>query len=78
MKDPQIKIKQTDLLSDNHYILNKVTFDYQKNDDSWITQKREVYDRGNGSAILLYNTKKNSHSNSSVSFTNVPQRKQKG
>jgi hypothetical protein len=30
MKDPQIKIKQTDLLSDNHYILNKVTFDYQK------------------------------------------------
>jgi hypothetical protein len=42
MKDPQIKIKQTDLLSDNHYILNKVTFDYQKNDDSWITQKREV------------------------------------
>jgi hypothetical protein len=39
------KIKQTDLLSDNHYILNKVTFDYQKNDDSWITQKREVYDR---------------------------------
>jgi nudix-type nucleoside diphosphatase (YffH/AdpP family) len=51
------KKKQTDLLSDNHYILNKVTFDYQKNDDSWITQKREVYDRGNGSAILLYNTK---------------------
>jgi hypothetical protein len=29
MKDPQIKKKQTDL-SDNHYILNKVTFDYQK------------------------------------------------
>jgi hypothetical protein len=24
------KKKQTDLLSDNHYILNKVTFDYQK------------------------------------------------
>jgi hypothetical protein len=42
MKDPQIKIKQTDLLSDNHYILNKVTFDYQKNDDSWITQKRSL------------------------------------
>jgi hypothetical protein len=28
MKDP--KIKQTDLLSDNWYVLNKVTFDYQK------------------------------------------------
>ncbi|SHM10260.1 GDP-mannose pyrophosphatase NudK [Flavobacterium xanthum] len=55
MKNPTIKIQKTELLSDNWYILNKVTFDYQKKDDSWITQKREVYDRGNGAAILLYN-----------------------
>jgi hypothetical protein len=75
MKDPQIKIKQTDLLSDNHYILNKVTFDYQKNDDSWIT-KREVYDRGNGSAILLYNTKQKTVILTRQFRTNVPQRKQ--
>ena len=57
MKNPAIKIQKTELLSDNWYILNKVTFDYQKKDDTWITQKREVYDRGNGAAILLYNTK---------------------
>jgi nudix-type nucleoside diphosphatase (YffH/AdpP family) len=56
MQDPQIKIKQTDLLSDNWYTLNKVTFDYQKKDNTWVTQKREVYDRGNGAAILLYNS----------------------
>lgn len=56
MKNPAIKIQKTELLSDNWYILNKVTFDYQKKDDSWITQKREVYDRGNGAAILLYNS----------------------
>jgi nudix-type nucleoside diphosphatase (YffH/AdpP family) len=56
MKNPTIKIQKTELLSDNWYILNKVTFDYQKKDNSWITQKREVYDRGNGAAILLYNT----------------------
>lgn len=55
MENPKIKIQETELLSDNWYILNKVTFDYQKKDDSWITQKREVYDRGNGAAILLYN-----------------------
>ena len=55
MTDPKIIIKNTEVLSDNHYVLNKVTFDYQKKDDSWITQKREVYDRGNGAAILLYN-----------------------
>ncbi|WP_367754702.1 NUDIX domain-containing protein [Flavobacterium sp. WC2430] len=57
MQNPEIKIKQTDLLSDNWYILNRVTFDYQKKDNSWITQKREVYDRGNGAGILLYNSK---------------------
>ena len=56
MNNPKIKIQKTELLSDNWYILNKVTFDYQKKDNSWITQKREVYDRGNGAAILLYNT----------------------
>jgi nudix-type nucleoside diphosphatase (YffH/AdpP family) len=56
MKNPSIKIQKTELLSDNWYILNKVTFDYQKKDESWITQKREVYDRGDGAAILLYNS----------------------
>ena len=56
MKNPIIKIQKTELLSDNWYLLNKVTFDYQKKDSSWITQKREVYDRGNGAAILLYNS----------------------
>lgn len=56
MYNPEIKIKNTELLSDNWYVLNKITFDYQKNDESWITQKREVYDRGNGAAILLYNS----------------------
>ena len=55
MNDPKISIKETKLLSDNWYILNKVTFDYQKPDNTVITQQREVYDRGNGAAILLYN-----------------------
>ena len=51
----QIKIKQTQLLSNNWYVLNKVVFDYKKKDGTWETQSREVYDRGNGAAILLYN-----------------------
>ncbi|MFA9195163.1 GDP-mannose pyrophosphatase NudK [Flavobacterium sp. FBOR7N2.3] len=55
MNNPKITIQKTELLSDNWYILNKVTFDYQKPDNSVITQQREVYDRGNGAAILLYN-----------------------
>ncbi len=55
MKNPEIIIKQTELLSDNWYFLNKVTFDYLRKDGNWVTQKREVYDRGNGAGILLYN-----------------------
>ncbi|MBS7230837.1 NUDIX domain-containing protein [Flavobacterium psychroterrae] len=58
MKNPEIKVTDTKLLSDNWYILNKVTFDYQKKDGKVETHIREVYDRGNGAAILLYNTSK--------------------
>lgn len=55
MINPKIKINQTDLLSNNWYLLNNVTFDYLRKDGVWITQKREVYDRGDGAGILLYN-----------------------
>ena len=58
MKNPEIKVTETKLLSDNWYILNKVTFDYQKKDGKVESHIREVYDRGNGAAILLYNTSK--------------------
>jgi nudix-type nucleoside diphosphatase (YffH/AdpP family) len=56
MKDPKITIQKTELLSDNWYLLNKVTFDYQNEDETIETHIREVYDRGNGAAILLYNS----------------------
>ncbi|WP_366187260.1 NUDIX domain-containing protein [Flavobacterium ovatum] len=55
MENPNIKIQNTELLSDNWYLLNKVTFDYLNRKGNWVTQKREVYDRGNGAGILLYN-----------------------
>ncbi|BDB53674.1 GDP-mannose pyrophosphatase NudK [Flavobacterium ammonificans] len=58
MKNPKITIQKTELLSDNWYILNKVTFDYNKESDDPETQVREVYDRGNGAVILLYNSTK--------------------
>jgi nudix-type nucleoside diphosphatase (YffH/AdpP family) len=54
MNNPIITIQQTDLLSDNWYLLNKVTFEYKKEDETIETHVREVYDRGNGAAILLY------------------------
>jgi len=51
-----IKIIEDKILSDNWYLLHKVTYELTKADGTVETQSREAYDRGNGAAILLYNT----------------------
>ncbi|PSR54743.1 GDP-mannose pyrophosphatase NudK [Adhaeribacter arboris] len=51
----KIKIRQTEVLSDNWYTLRKVTYEYLTDEGKWQTQSREAYDRGNGATILLYN-----------------------
>ena len=53
-----IRILNTEILSNNWYILRKVTYEYRKPDGSMHVQSREAYDRGNGAAILLYNKEK--------------------
>lgn len=58
MKNKNVRNIEKEILSDNWYTLNKYTFEYQKPDDTWETQNREAYDRGNGAAILLYNVDK--------------------
>lgn len=50
-----VKILNTEVLSDNWYILRKITYEYRKKDGTVLTQSREAYDRGNGATILLYN-----------------------
>jgi len=54
----RIKIKKTELLSDDYNPLKRVTLDYKKKDGKWEEQIREVYDKDSGSTILLYNTEK--------------------
>ncbi|MHA4846971.1 GDP-mannose pyrophosphatase NudK [Flavitalea antarctica] len=52
----RVKILDTTILSDNWYVLKKVTYEYRQKDGKWLTYNREAYDRGNGATILLYNT----------------------
>ncbi|SEH33384.1 GDP-mannose pyrophosphatase NudK [Chryseobacterium culicis] len=59
MKNPNITLLNTEILSDNWYTLNKVTYSILKKNGSTETQSREAYDRGNGAVILLYNTATN-------------------
>lgn len=55
MQNPDITILKTDILSNNWYTLNKITFTVRKKDGTTEIQSREAYDRGNGAVILLYN-----------------------
>lgn len=49
-----INIKKTELLSEDKYVLKKVTFERQNRHGKWQTHHNEVYDRGNAATILLY------------------------
>lgn len=55
MQEARVRIDKEELLSDNWYILKRLSFSLRRRDGSWQRQTREVYDRGNGAVILLYN-----------------------
>ncbi|PKE33112.1 GDP-mannose pyrophosphatase NudK [Rahnella sp. AA] len=57
-RSSKIENVQTELLSDNWYVLRKFTYDLIKRNGERQPQSREVYDRGNGATILLYNRPK--------------------
>jgi nudix-type nucleoside diphosphatase (YffH/AdpP family) len=49
-----IRIRKSEILSDEWARLTKYTIDYRRRDGRWETQIRQVYDRGHGAAILPY------------------------
>ncbi|RYU97282.1 GDP-mannose pyrophosphatase NudK [Emticicia agri] len=51
----RVRNLNTEVLSDNWYVLRKVTFEWQAKNGNWQKHSREAYDRGNGATILLYN-----------------------
>ena len=53
----KISIVEDKVLSDNWYTLRKITYDMTSAHHT-VRQVREVYDRGNGATILLYNKEK--------------------
>jgi nudix-type nucleoside diphosphatase (YffH/AdpP family) len=54
----RIKILEEQVLSDNWYLLKKITFDYRRKNGLWERHTREAYDRGNGATILLYDPRR--------------------
>lgn len=54
----KIELIKDKVLSDNYFILRNITYDLTRKNGEVIQHKREVYDRGNGATILLYNREK--------------------
>lgn len=56
----KIDVIKNKILSENWFTLRNFTYEITAKDGSTLRHKREVYDRGNGATILLYNLDKNS------------------
>ena len=53
-----INVIKDKILSENWFVLRNMTYELTRSDGSVVRHKREVYDRGNGATILLYNPEK--------------------
>jgi len=56
----KINVIKDKILSENYFILRNITYDLTRQNGEVVRHKREVYDRGNGATILLYNREKRS------------------
>ncbi|HBR6957375.1 TPA: GDP-mannose pyrophosphatase NudK [Klebsiella aerogenes] len=55
-----IHVIKDKILSENYFLLRNMTDELTRRDGSVVRHKREVYDRGNGATVLLYNPNKQS------------------
>ncbi|RMA62051.1 nudix-type nucleoside diphosphatase (YffH/AdpP family) [Acidovorax sp. 100] len=53
-----VKLLDVQVLSDNWYVLRRVTCSLRRRDGQWQTMSREAYDRGNGAALLLFDPRR--------------------
>lgn len=53
-----VRLLDVQLLSNNWYVLRKITLELRRRDGQWQRMSREAYDRGNGATLLLYNPRR--------------------
>lgn len=54
----RVKDLSKKILSDRAYKLYELNFGYQLQNGEWVEKNREVFDRGNGATVLLFNKEK--------------------
>ncbi|NYE36013.1 nudix-type nucleoside diphosphatase (YffH/AdpP family) [Nocardioides cavernae] len=57
-RNPDVVVREVELLSSDWYVLRATTYDIRIADGSWRTERRETYDRGDGATMLLYDTER--------------------
>lgn len=57
-RNPDVVIRDVELLSNAWHVLRRTTLDYRGRDGAWSTQQRETYDRGDGATVLLYDAER--------------------
>jgi len=50
----RVRLRELQLLADNHYTLRRATYDYQRRDGEWQASVRESYDIGDGAVVLPF------------------------
>ena len=55
-----ITVIKDKILSENYFVLRNITYNLIQRNGEVVQHKREVYDRGNGATVLLYNRHKQS------------------
>ncbi len=56
--NPDVVVRDVEVLSHDWYVLRATTFDHRRSDGSWHTERRETYDRGDGATILLFDAER--------------------
>ena len=56
--DPEIRVRETRVLSREHSVLSLTVFEHRRRDGSWQTLSRETYDRGHGAVLLPYDPRR--------------------
>jgi nudix-type nucleoside diphosphatase (YffH/AdpP family) len=54
--NPDVVVRDVELLAAAWHVLRRTTIERRRGDGTWTTEQRETYDRGNGAALLLYDT----------------------
>jgi nudix-type nucleoside diphosphatase (YffH/AdpP family) len=55
----RVRLRETKILSDDYYILRRLTFDFRRGDGAWQTQTRESFDIGDAATVLPHDKTRN-------------------